>query len=486
MAFKKIFKTKLDYKKYKKPTILVIVGFCIIATFFLTKESLSYLGYIGSNEVSTIKGLVVHYTMDEKDYNSSTNRVGDNSSYENHGTNNGAIFTEDRFGKEGGAVSFDGINNNIDIGEDAVFSNDSWSLGLWFNTNSAETLQDLVSTTLNTNLRWFNLNQSKVALWDSSNASWYFGNTTISSGSWYHVFLLYDGSGNYKIYLNGSLDSAWPNLGTSDDLGAVRYIGMFTGGSRYFNGSIDDVRIYNRALSESEIQSLYDSYDSKTTTGSLQKGLVFDMPLKLKYTKDETSGSEIMTDRTPYSNDGQNYGAIIDNDSAVFNGSTNYIGEIDTNSPELFEPSSITVSSWIKLDASASTARHIWFTKWYGYSCEIEATSRIPYFRLYGPGDIRSNTPIIPGNWHHFVGTYDPSIGGRVYLDGELVGTKVPNGNITHSRSHPLNIGRYYGGIYFDGRISNAMIYNRALSDTEVKTLYDRGRSDAGIIFQAN
>ncbi|NCD07569.1 MAG: LamG domain-containing protein, partial [Spirochaetia bacterium] len=155
---------------------------------------------------------------------------------------------------------------------------------------------------------------------------------------------------------------------------------------------------------------------------------------------------------------------------------TQYIGNIDTINPEILEPESITVSSWIKMDTDDSTSRHIWFTKWYGYSNEIEATTRLPYFRLNGPGDTKSNTPITLGVWHHFVGTYDPLIGGRVYLDGQLVGSKSANGAINHSRNFPLNIGRYYGGIYFKGMISNARIYNRALSAEEVELLYARGR----------
>jgi hypothetical protein len=76
------------------------------------------------------------------------------------------------------------------------------------------------------------------------------------------------------------------------------------------------------------------------------------------------------------------------------------------------------------------------------------------------------------GVWHHFVGTYDPSIGTRVYLDGNLVGSNDPSGEITHSRKYSLNIGRYSGGVYFKGKIDEVRIYNRALSAEEVLTLY--------------
>ncbi|MDD3939560.1 MAG: fibrinogen-like YCDxxxxGGGW domain-containing protein, partial [Patescibacteria group bacterium] len=460
---------------------------------------IKYRVKLGAVQAPTIyKGLVGHWSMDASDYNSANSRVTDKSSFENHGINSGATFTEDRFGKEGGAMSFNGSSNSINIGNPSNLSLGSEAtISLWAKTDrdypsdsSSIAFRGLIGKNKGGSkgqqsyyMDWIGTNSSRTlrfAIGDSDSSTSVNVNNFNFSNNWKHILVSW--GGNYlQLWINGVLVHEVANSRLPQVLSNNLLIGDAFG---KWDGYIEDVRIYNRALSESEIKALFDTYNPKTTTGTLQQGLILDMPLKLKYTKDETPGSEIMTDRTPYSNDGQNYGAVLIDDSADFNGSTNYIGDLDTNNPALFEPSSITVSSWINLDTNASTNRHIWFTKWYGYSCEIEATTRLPYFRLNGPGDIRSNTPITPGKWHHFVGTYDPNIGGRVYLDGELVGSKPPNGDINHSRNFPLNIGRYYGGVYFDGKISNALIYNRALSDEEVKTLYDRGRGDTGIVFR--
>ncbi|MEK7482411.1 MAG: hypothetical protein AAB620_01300, partial [Patescibacteria group bacterium] len=75
-----------------------------------------------------------------------------------------------------------------------------------------------------------------------------------------------------------------------------------------------------------------------------------------------------------------------------FDGVDDYVGNIAHT--DALEPSSITISSWINMDVNAPTARNIWLTKWYGYSLEITENTRIPYFRLYGPGDIVSNKPL--------------------------------------------------------------------------------------------
>jgi hypothetical protein len=435
----------------------------------------------GSSSVSSLnKGLIAHWPLDADHFNSANNRVSDTSPYANHGTNNGATLAEDRHGKSGGAMSFSTnsrvntpIGNNYDVGLNSL------SFSMWVKTNTTSGQEMFAAFGTNTDNRraYFAKYNGK---WDMGirNNAWGSAQHNVTT-DWTHIVVVFDGGSNVAtMYVNGelSLQKSYSDY----NLLANMTIGSYGDASYQFFGSIDDVRLYDRALSLEEIKLLYDSYSPKTTAGSLQKGLVLDMPLTSNWTKSETTGSQIMTDKTPYSNDGQNVGAIISEEGATFNGSSQYISNIDVKNPSILEPAAITVSSWIKMATDASTARHIWFTKWYGYSNEIEATTRIPYLRLNGPGDIRSNTPITLGVWHHFVGTYDPTIGGRVYLDGVLVGTRAPNGQITHSRDFPLNIGRYSGGIYFRGMVKNARIYNRALSEEEVKLLYDRGLSDAG------
>jgi hypothetical protein len=221
---------------------------------------------------------------------------------------------------------------------------------------------------------------------------------------------------------------------------------------------------------------------SQTSTSTIQ----FDKIILEEVQGDETStdGSYKIYDNAPLyglainsRHHGGNHGAIFSEGpngatrgAMSFNGTSSYIGDIE--SVNILEPSSISVSSWINMDTNAPTARNIWLTKWFGYSCEITDTTRIPYFRLAGAGDIVSNTALTLGTWHHFVGTYNPSIGGAVYLDGTLVGTKGPSGAITHTRDFPLNIGRYYEGIYFKGKISDVRIYDHALSQEEITNLY--------------
>jgi hypothetical protein len=82
------------------------------------------------------------------------------------------------------------------------------------------------------------------------------GSVAVDSGQWHHVACVYDGS-KMSIYVDGKLDDSWEQPGP---IGSNKFpvcIGEnieLTG--RYFNGLIDDVRVYTYALSENEIAAL--------------------------------------------------------------------------------------------------------------------------------------------------------------------------------------------------------------------------------------
>lgn len=179
-------------------------------------------------------------------------------------------------------------------------------------------------------------------------------------------------------------------------------------------------------------------------------------------------------DYSENSNNGVNNGATISSGyngslSYMFNETSNYINILGNST---IEPENLTVSAWINMDTTAPIARNIFCTKWSGYSFEIEETSRIPYFRLTGPGDCRSSSALTLGSWQLLVGTFEKGIGSKIYLDGVLKGTTNTATPITYSANAVLNVGRYAGGVYFNGKIQDVRIYNRALSAEEIEILY--------------
>jgi len=464
----------------RKMIIFVFVMFFLIGNV----SAFSFFG-IGSNNIgssSLNKELIAHWPLGGESYNSNTARVTDKTPYENYGVNSGAGLIEGRHGESNKAMEFYGASDYIKIDNVVVTDPTELTIAGWIKKEGAGSTYETAlhhgsDTTIGNSAYWFGVDSSDyltATIGARTGVGWSAGKTTTLAiyGEWYHLAASWDGS-VVRVYINGEYDKQY-NLASYSSLETSTRIGASSDGSTYqFNGSIQDVKIYNRGLSASEIKSLYDSTSSKVSSGSINKGLILDMPLKSRYTKSETVGSETMTDRTPYGRDGTNHNGVVGSSSTYFDGN-DWIGEIEGTN--YVEPEAITVSSWINLATDAPTARNIWLTKWYGFSMEIQDTTRIPYFRLNGPGDTVSNTSLTLGQWHHFVGTYDSSIGGRVYLDGNLVGTKATSTAITYTENYPLNIGRYYGGIYFKGNISDVKIYDRALTASEVESLYDRRR----------
>ena len=82
----------------------------------------------------------------------------------------------------------------------------------------------------------------------------------ISAGQWYQVVAVWDGA-KPMIYVNGVLDSAYDIAGGLSTIGTAghAYIGYDETNNRYFDGAIDEVRIYNRALSAQEVSNLFNA-----------------------------------------------------------------------------------------------------------------------------------------------------------------------------------------------------------------------------------
>ncbi len=176
---------------------------------------------------------------------------------------NGASPT---IGKVGQGFSFDGVDDYVDSGTSAttLFSNtDSFTLSAFVKlTGSGRRVivsrhndqSNTFNYLLDVNSGYARLGADKAYV-----AGIYAQSTTLlDNDTWYHVVGVYD-NGTMKLYLNGNLEDTESFAQTSSgDVNANVYIGAIEYSSSYkFNGTIDEVRIYSRALSASEISQLY-------------------------------------------------------------------------------------------------------------------------------------------------------------------------------------------------------------------------------------
>jgi len=178
-----------------------------------------------------------------------------------HGTVYGAQLTTDRFGNPNSAYLFDGVSNYIQLSSD--FDVLPRSVSFWFNTFTiGSTLgfvycsdnPALVNGLTNFGVQYYNFEDS---WWSTVSIVNRFG--SISPNSWHHGVIVVDSNFTNK-YIDGnliysdSLTSFYSSAAGTNEaiIGANRYT---TG--EFFNGMIDDVRIYNRVLEPCEITALY-------------------------------------------------------------------------------------------------------------------------------------------------------------------------------------------------------------------------------------
>lgn len=201
---------------------------------------------------------ILHYDFDSEPTN---NVVPDRSVFENHGVVSGAIWTNAGY-TNGSALSFDGSDDVVTIPAKAVLDSPSATEEItmiaWFKTanisghiiggydgpppNHGYALAVGIGTA------------QRLNLWTGGSA-WYSGNTAVNDDQWHFGAAVVSG-GSYTLYLDGNVDGQGACDPVSPYTGA-RAVGHRSDSQTHpFNGMIDDVRIYNTALSSQEVAAI--------------------------------------------------------------------------------------------------------------------------------------------------------------------------------------------------------------------------------------
>jgi hypothetical protein len=180
------------------------------------------------------------------------------------GTNNAALGNVSWVaGKIGNAAAFNGTNASGDAGK-IDFATGNFTVAHWVKVTGFKSFAGIfnnrssASGNIGFHTRTDDTN-SLSALIDFGTTSKKLAVTNAATGTWYHVAVSVDRAGSMKLYVNGALSgqvdiSAFSatSLTNPDNVRLGR-----DQGSNYFNGVLDDLRLYNSALSAAEIQNLY-------------------------------------------------------------------------------------------------------------------------------------------------------------------------------------------------------------------------------------
>jgi len=183
----------------------------------------------------------------------------DRSGYRNHGTIYGATGVA---GEIGGALDFDGVDDYVEVADDPSLDLiDAVTLAAWIYARSfpAEGAYDeIIDKEWTTSYRMHLRTETGPVTYLGCGVRLTLFNddtTPLSLNTWYHVAVTYDRE-YLRLWVNGvNVKSLAKTESMVADTYPVR-IGSYRGIDEFFHGIIDEVRIYNRALSQSEIKRL--------------------------------------------------------------------------------------------------------------------------------------------------------------------------------------------------------------------------------------
>ncbi|MBI2580281.1 hypothetical protein HYV85_00555 [Candidatus Woesearchaeota archaeon] len=168
-------------------------------------------------------------------------------------------------GKRGKALAFDGDGDYVNVSNSASFNVENFTIEMWFNPKDADgftnTLLNRHAQTTGDGHWWLHtdLTEFQFGYSNSSTTPQVSLASTFSKDVWAHIAVTFSrATGNVTLYKNGAFTSTNISYNMLNTTSGDLYIGSYQGIASYsFNGTIDEVKIWNRALNETEINASY-------------------------------------------------------------------------------------------------------------------------------------------------------------------------------------------------------------------------------------
>ncbi len=434
---------------------------------------------LGAQDTSFLSnGLVGYWKMDETTGTSGPSWTAiDSSGSGRNGTGaENAVVTSGKFGNGGG---LDGSGDYLDMGDqtehDLTFP---FTLSAWINISQLPSVKgsdsEIMSKYGGAGTRQWTLGigtDNVLYFFKSHNGT--NGEYGVISGHeftssdvnvWRHVVYSVDSQGVANMYVDGSLVESYTFSNTTIYTGASTSmrIGARALNSNYFKGTIDEARIYSRALTSSEVKSLYQWAPGPIMAYNFEEGT--------------GTGADIVKDITGNGKDMDMHASMTNSNwtNGKFGGGMKLDGGnnvLDIDNWMNTVPSGLTMMAWVKFDSLDTSYSNNGFeimedgccTK---YSIYVSNAGR-PETYVGGQNTFGSNGDIVAGQWYHLASIYDGS-SVKLFLNGVLISTNSSLGSLSSPSSTMYVGGRGSNNQTWPGSIDEVKFYNYARSTSQI------------------
>lgn len=359
-------------------------------------------------------------------------------------------------------------------------------------------------TPTSTNLEYHVSGKIRV-YWNAGQVDFFSSGIDYRDDTWHHIGFVRNAEDDYiKLYCDGVVN----NSGLAGSSRIINYPLMIgrdfrAGGQVAFSGAIDDVRMYNRALTDAEVESLYAKEDvlgglvlyhkfdectgSITYNSSSVEMPTGDAEMLFRFNEsgttfyDETANYSGLS----YSGTGIQTGVYDNGSSLLLNGSPSFM--LINGSNTVGQQSNFSVLFWLNSKADTDTNYSIFGTNTYNkngsdFWIHRQRTGLGNHISMQVLNGSSMSTlgSIVPGEWYHIAFTQD--LGSwSLYINGQLDLTSGGNG-IDGKRAMgtiPTDLGSINIGkrgddtVWLSGAIDELRVYKRALSSNEILNLYN-------------
>ena len=435
--------------------------------------------------------------------------ANDESGNSNDGVVNGATLTEDRFGNAESAFSFNGNASNIVVQNSQSLNPTEMSINVWIKplsdnlcilkkSNAGNASEYGYGLTHNDYFFYQRGLKSQFGSGDCStindNDAYWSDPNIVQNNVWSMITTSIDADGQVSQYVNGMLvftTQTTALFSCNSPTSTLRFGGQhWNGDPEWFLGDIDDIAIWNRALTPSEITQLYNAAEVPVAActplaPNLQNGLVGYWPFCGNANDESGNGNDGMVNGATLTED--RFGNA--NSAYAFDGLSNFIEINNNTSFDFFLNNSYTVNHWVRLNDLISTQAFI------GQG-DGEGQYQNRFWRTYlnqesinahirGNGSDPQDTHCaesVSGNFEwlmvSMIRNYNESL--SLFINGSLAVTMpdITGPSNPFSEMRNILIGCFLDASsnshmqFLNGDLDDIAIYNRALTPEEITQLY--------------